>query len=273
MRRTVPVKNFLIGPGEPLAIVSGPCVIEDESHTLKCAYALKEMVSKLRLNLIFKASYDKANRSAIHSFRGPGPQEGLRILERVRSECDLPVLTDIHTPEEAVAAGQVCDLVQVPAFLCRQTDLLLAAGNTGRVVHVKKGQFMAPWDMGNVAEKIASTGNDKIILVDRGTCFGYNTLVSDMRGIPEMQKFGYPVTFDASHSVQAPGGLGSSSGGDRRFVPTLARAAVAAGCDCIFFESHNDPANAKSDAPIVLDHQDIPSLLRLLERLYDAVQV
>lgn len=266
------VKNFLIGKGQPLAIMSGPCVIESEEHTLRAAEALKKMFSKTKINFIFKSSYDKANRSSINSFRGPGLHEGLRILENVKKELDIPIITDVHTPHEAKIAAEVCDILQIPAFLCRQTDLIVAVACTGRVVNVKKGQFMAPWDMKNVVEKIRASGNQNIILTDRGTTFGYNNLVSDMRAIPIMQAFGVPVCFDATHSVQLPGGQGDSSGGQREFVPLLAKAAIASGVNCLFMESHPDPMHAKSDALSVLDFKDLPGLLSLLERLYNVVQ-
>ena len=266
--KKLPVKDFFIGEGEPLVIFSGPCVIEDEDHCLKAAEALKTMFAERNLKLIFKSSYDKANRSSIKSFRGPQLQEGLRILERVRRELDLAVVTDVHTPEEAAACGEVCEILQIPAFLCRQTDLLVAAGKTGKVVSVKKGQFMAPWDMGNAVEKIRSCGNEKVILVDRGTTFGYNYLVNDFRSIPIMQRFGVPVCFDATHSVQKPGGKGETSGGEREFCPLLAKAAVAAGVDFVFHGIHPNPAMAKSDADTVLDFKDLPPLLLKLEQHY-----
>lgn len=268
----IPVKNFLIGKGQPLAIMSGPCVIEGEEHTLLAAEALKKIFAKTSINLIFKSSYDKANRSSIHSFRGPGIEEGLRILEKVRKELDLPVITDVHTPEEAAAAGQVCDILQLPAFLCRQTDLIVAIAKTGKVVNAKKGQFMAPWDMKNVVEKCHAVGNPHVILTDRGTTFGYNNLVSDMRAIPIMQAFGVPVCFDATHSVQLPGGLGDSSGGQREFIPVLAKAAIASGANCLFMETHPDPKNAKSDAASVMDFKDLPPLLSVIEQLYHIIQ-
>ncbi len=267
----VHVRNIVIGPGQPLSIMCGPCVIESESHCLKAAETLKNIYSYHNIPLIFKSSYDKANRSAISSFRGLGLEEGLRILERVKKEFDLPIVTDIHTPEEAKAAGEVCDILQIPAFLCRQTDLLVAAANTGAVVSVKKGQFMAPWDMGNVVEKIRSTGNLNIILVDRGTTFGYNNLVSDFRSIPVMQRFGVPVCFDATHSVQLPGGCGTTSGGEREFIPVLARAAVAAGANCLFIEAHPEPSQAKSDASTVLGFDELELLLPVLKQLYSVV--
>jgi 2-dehydro-3-deoxyphosphooctonate aldolase (KDO 8-P synthase) len=262
------VKDFTIGDGQPLAIISGPCVIESEEHALRCAEALKKFFSKTKLNLIFKASYDKANRSSIHSFRGPGMEEGLRILEKIQKEFGLPVTTDVHLPTEATAAGQVVDIIQIPAFLCRQTDLLIAAAETGKAVSIKKGQFMAPWDMGNAVQKVRSAGNDNVLLMDRGTTFGYNNLVSDFRAIPIMKRFDVPVAFDATHSVQKPGGKGDSSGGEREFIPMLAKLAVVAGANCIFMETHPDPAHAKSDSESVLDYKDVPALLQQLEQLY-----
>lgn len=266
------LKNFFIGDKQRLVLISGPCVIESEEHTLHCAWALKKMTASLGMPLIFKASYDKANRSSYNSFRGPGIEEGLRILELVRSECDLPITTDIHSPEEARAAGEVCDILQIPAFLCRQTDLVTAAADTGRIVNVKKGQFLAPWDMKNVVDKIEAQGNKQIILTDRGTTFGYNNLVSDMRGIPIMQSLGYPVCFDASHSVQLPGGQGTSSGGQREFIPTLAKAAVASGCDMLFIESHPDPKSAKSDKDSVMPYDSLEKLLKEVSALNDLVR-
>ncbi len=268
----VPVGNFLIGPGQPLTLISGPCVIESEEHTLRCAEELQKLASAHNIQFVFKASYDKANRSSATSFRGPGIEEGLRILQKVKEEFGLPVTSDIHSPEEAKIAAQVCDIIQVPAFLSRQTDLIIAAGESGVVVNVKKGQFLSPWDMKNVVEKLLSTGNSKIILTDRGTSFGYNNLVSDFRGIPVMQSFGFPVCFDASHSTQLPGGLGSASGGQREFIPTLSKAAVAAGCNVLFIESHPTPATAKSDAATVLSFDSLKALLPILERLYEATK-
>lgn len=266
------LKNFFIGDKQRLALISGPCVIESEEHTLHCAWALKKMTTSLGMPLIFKASYDKANRSSYNSFRGPGIEEGLRILELVRSECDLPITTDIHSPEEARAAGDVCDILQIPAFLCRQTDLVTAAADTGKIVNVKKGQFLAPWDMKNVVDKIEAQGNKQVILTDRGTTFGYNNLVSDMRGIPIMQSLGYPVCFDASHSVQLPGGQGTSSGGQREFIATLAKAAVASGCDMLFIESHPDPKSAKSDKDSVMPYDSLEKLLKEVSALNDLVR-
>jgi 2-dehydro-3-deoxyphosphooctonate aldolase (KDO 8-P synthase) len=268
----VPIKNFFIGPTSPLVVMSGPCVIESEDHCLKAAEELKKMFDKHGVHLIFKSSYDKANRSSYHSFRGPGLQEGLRILQRVQEEFDLPVVTDVHSPEEAQVAGQICEILQIPAFLCRQTDLVVAAAETGAVVSVKKGQFLAPWDMENIVHKIVSVNNHNIILVDRGTTFGYNNLVSDMRSIPIMQRFGYPVCYDATHAVQKPGGLGSQSGGDREFISILAKAALAAGANCLFIESHPEPSKAKSDAASVMDFQDLDDLLPQFKELYELIQ-
>ncbi|WP_075883467.1 3-deoxy-8-phosphooctulonate synthase [Candidatus Protochlamydia sp. W-9] len=271
MRRIV-VKDFAIGPKEPLVIMSGPCVIESETHCLKAAETLKNMFEKYNVSLIFKSSYDKANRSAYDSFRGPGLEEGLRILERIQKEFGLAVVTDVHSPQEATTAGSVCEIIQIPAFLCRQTDLILAAAQTGAIVSIKKGQFLAPWDMENVIKKMESGGNSNIILVDRGTTFGYNNLISDMRGIPIMQELGYPVCFDATHSVQKPGGLGSKSGGDREFIPILAKAALAAGANCLFIESHPNPSEAKSDAASVMDFKDLDQLLPQFKELYELIQ-
>jgi 2-dehydro-3-deoxyphosphooctonate aldolase (KDO 8-P synthase) len=268
LMRNVKIKNFLIGKGQPLAVMCGPCVIESEVHCMRAAEFLKGLFSKRKINFIFKSSYDKANRSSHSSFRGPGLEEGLRILEKVKKELDLPVVSDVHSPEETSAAGEVLDILQIPAFLCRQTDLIVAAAKTGAAISVKKGQFLAPWDMKNIVQKVHSTGNQNLILVDRGTTFGYNNLVSDMRAIPIMQGFGVPVCFDATHSVQLPGGLGNESGGQREFIPVLAKSAIAAGANCLFMEAHPDPVNAKSDAAAVLDFKDLPALLTTLEKLY-----
>jgi 2-dehydro-3-deoxyphosphooctonate aldolase (KDO 8-P synthase) len=266
-----PLNDFIIGADQPLAIICGPCSMESEEHCLRCAEELQKIYSTASISLIFKSSYDKANRSSISSFRGLGIDEGLRVLEKIKREFGLPVTTDAHSPEEAKAVGSVCDIIQIPAFLCRQTDLLVAAGETGAIVNVKKGQFMAPWDMKNVVNKIRSTGNRKIILTDRGTMFGYNNLVSDMRCIPIMQDFGVPVCFDATHSVLLPGGRGDSSGGERKFVPTLAKAAIAAGVNCLFLEAHPDPAKAMSDADVVLPFALLPTLLAQLKSLYEVI--
>lgn len=268
----VTVRDFAIGEGCPLALMSGPCVIEGEAHCLKAAEYIKNVCSSRNINFIFKSSYDKANRSSIHSFRGPGLDEGLRILDKVKKEVDVPVVTDVHAPEQATAAADVVDILQIPAFLCRQTDLLVAAGKTGAIVSIKKGQFLAPWDMKNVIEKVQETGNDKVIAVDRGTSFGYNNLVTDLRAIPIMQGMGVPVCFDATHSVQLPGGLGNRTGGQREFIFLLAKGAVAAGVDCLFMEAHPDPDNAKSDAASQLDFKVLPSMLDKLIRLFEVVR-
>lgn len=264
----IQIKKICIGNDHPLTIMSGPCVIESEEQSLRAAEFLKKLFEKHQLNLIFKSSYDKANRSSFHSFRGPGLQEGLRILERIQKEFDLPVVTDVHSPEEARAAGEVIDILQIPAYLCRQTDLVVAAAETGAVVSVKKGQFLAPWDMENVIQKITSANNHNIILVERGTTFGYNNLVVDMCAIPQMQKLGYPVCFDATHGVQKPGGLGHQSGGARECIATLASAALSAGVDCLFIESHPNPSAAKSDASTVMDFKELEKLLPYFKELY-----
>lgn len=272
MRQSLFIKNLVIGPGQPLCIITGPCVIESEDHAFSCASKLKELLEKRPVSFIFKASYDKANRSSYQSFRGPGLEEGLRILERIQKELDVPVLTDVHSPEEASIAGQVCDVIQIPAYLCRQTDLLIAAGQSGAVVNVKKGQFLAPWDMHNVVEKLTSVDCHRILMTERGYSFGYNNLVSDMRSIPIMQGLGYPVCFDASHSVQLPGGLGTSSGGQREHIPTLAKAAVASGADSIFIESHPKPLEAKSDKASVFPLDQLGKLISQLEQIHELSQ-
>jgi len=269
--RKINVADFSIGDPKTFVLISGPCVIENEDRTLFSAEYLKKLSDKLQIPLIFKSSYDKANRTSVDSFRGPGLDQGLFILEKVKKEFNIPVVTDVHTPLEAVAAGQVCDVLQIPAFLSRQTDLLLAAAQTGKVVKVKKGQFMAPWDMEPVINKIASTGNENILLTDRGTMFGYNNLVTDIRAIPIMQGFGYPVCYDATHSVQLPGGRGTSSGGQREFVTTLSKAAIAAGCDALFIESHPDPSVAMSDKESQVPLDEMEPLLRMLKRIHTAV--
>lgn len=269
--KTVPIQNFRVGEKEPLAIISGPCIIESESHTLKCAETLVRLCSDLKLPLIFKASYDKANRSAFDSFRGPGLKEGLKILQKVKETFKIPLTTDIHEASHAAAVAEVCDILQIPAFLCRQTDLLLAAAHTKRVVNIKKGQFIAPWDMNNAVDKVISTGHHHLILTERGTCFGYNNLVSDMRSIPIMKEFGYPICFDASHSAQLPGGLGKQTGGQRQFIPTLAKAAIASGCHILFIESHPDPAHAKSDSTTVFPFDALKKLLQELIPLYHLI--
>lgn len=271
--KNLTIGRYSIGMNEPLAILAGPCVIESEEHTLLCAKELQKILQRFPFSFIFKASYDKANRSAIESFRGPGLEKGLKILEKVKKEFGLPVLTDVHSPEEAIAAAEVCDMIQIPAFLCRQTDLVAAVGRTKVAVNVKKGQFLAPWDMKNVVDKLLSCGNERILLTDRGTSFGYNNLVSDFRSIPIMQKIGFPVCFDATHSVQLPGGLGNMSGGQREFIPTLAKAAIAAGSNALFLECHPDPAHAKSDAASVMPFDQLDGFFSEIERIYQAVHL
>jgi 2-dehydro-3-deoxyphosphooctonate aldolase (KDO 8-P synthase) len=270
--KRIKVKDFFIGPKEPLALMTGPCVIESEMHAIETAGLLQEMLRPMGISFIYKSSYDKANRSSINSYRGPGLEKGLKILEKVKKTFDVPVLTDVHSPEEAIAAAAVCDILQIPAFLCRQTDLILAAAGTGAIINVKKGQFLAPWDMSNVVDKIRSMENENIILTDRGSSYGYNNLVSDMRAIPIMQQLGFPVCFDATHSVQLPGGLGTSSGGQREFIPILARAAIAAGANALFMESHPKPEEALSDKTSVLSLDEMPSLLHQLVQIYTIVQ-
>ena len=267
----IPIADFFLGEGEPLTVITGPCAIEGEEHCLRAAERLKEIFSGRRINFAFKSSYDKANRSSIHSYRGPGMEEGLRILARVKSELDIPVVTDVHSPKEAFAAAEVCDVIKTPAFLCRQTDLLVAAGQTGKPVMVVKGQFLAPWDMKNAIEKIQSTGNDKVFVVERGTTFGYNNLVADIRSVPITHQLGCPICFDAGHSVQLPGGLGEATGGNREYIPLLAKAFIAAGANAIYVESHPEPAKAKCDGPSVLDFNTMPALLDQLEAIYDIV--
>lgn len=266
------IKNFKVGPKEKLAVITGPCVIESEEHTFECAERLHEIFKDLDLHLIFKASYDKANRSSGDSFRGPGLEKGLSILKKIQEKFDVPVLTDVHTPEEAKLAAEVCDIIQIPAFLCRQTDLVLACAETKAVINIKKGQFLAPWDMLQIVKKIKSRGHHKMILTDRGSSFGYNNLVSDMRAIPIMQQLGYPVCFDASHSVQLPGGLGETSGGQREFIPTLAMSAIAAGANLLFIESHPNPEKALSDASSVFPMDQLKDFLSKIEKLYHTVQ-
>jgi len=265
--RAVPVAGLTIGGGAPLVLIGGPCAIEDERHALMMAERLQRITSDAGVPFIYKSSYDKANRSSVHSYRGPGLKEGLRILARVKETTGLPVLSDVHEVVEVEPAAEVLDVLQVPAFLCRQTDLLLACGRTRRPVNVKKGQFLAPRDMGNVVTKIRSTGNESILLTERGTSFGYNNLVVDFRGLPIMRGFGYPVVFDATHSVQLPGGAGDRSGGERQYVQALARAAVSVGVDALFMEIHEDPDRTMadgrplSDGPNMLRLDDLPRLL------------
>ena len=256
LQKTVKVGNIEIGENNPIAFITGPCQLENRDHAMMMADKISNLCAKNGAQFIFKASYDKANRSSISSARGIGMEEGLRILQDISREFNCPVITDVHEASQCQPASEAVDILQIPAFLCRQTDLLLAAGKTGKPVNVKKGQFMAPWDMWNVAEKIASTGNRDILLCERGTSFGYNTLVNDFRGLQTMAETGYPVIFDATHSVQQPSGQGNTSGGERQFVAGLARAACAMGVSGVFIETHQDPDNAPCDGPnmIAIDH-------------------
>lgn len=260
-----------VGRDAPLAVIAGPCVIESRDHTLRMADALARICRDVGVPYVFKSSYDKANRSSVDSYRGPGPADGLAILAEVRREMDVPVLTDVHLPDQAEAAAQVADCVQVPAFLCRQTDLLVAAGHTGRCVNVKKGQFMSPEEMGNVVAKIGSTGNRNVLLTERGTFFGYHRLVNDLTALPRMQAHA-PVVFDATHSCQLPGGQGTQSGGNRAYVGLLAQAAVAAGADALFLEVHDDPDQAKSDPATQYPLEQFADLLTRCLRLSEIVR-
>ena len=262
MVREVKVGDAIFGGGRPLVLIAGPCVIESLDHSLRIAEVLKGIASRLGIGLVFKASYDKANRTSVNSFRGPGIDAGLKILARVKSECGLPVLSDVHDLSQIAPAAEVLDVLQIPAFLSRQTDLLAAAGATGRVVNVKKGQFLAPWDMKNAVGKLESVGNRNILLTERGASFGYNNLVVDMRALPIMRETGCPVIFDATHAVQLPGGAGTASAGQRQFVGTLSRAAAGAGIDGLFWEVHEDPDRALCDGPNSLPLDQVEDQLR-----------
>ncbi|AQS48409.1 3-deoxy-8-phosphooctulonate synthase [Thioclava nitratireducens] len=262
--KDVKIGGLTVSNDRPLTVIAGPCQLESRDHAMMIAKEMARACDQAGAQFIFKASYDKANRTSLKGKRGLGIDAGLKILEEVRAEIGCPVLTDIHDAEQARIAGAVVDVIQIPAFLCRQTDLLLAAGETGCVVNIKKGQFLAPWDMPNVAEKVASTGNEKILLTERGTSFGYNTLVADMRGLPEMAKTGYPVIMDATHSVQQPGGQGGSSGGQREFAPVMARAAVSLGIAGVFIETHEAPDSAPSDGPNMIPLNQMPKLVQTL---------
>lgn len=269
--KTVKLRDFEIG-GNKLTIIAGPCAAESQEILDETAKGLKEITKKLGINFIFKSSFDKANRSSIYSYRGPGLEKGLEMLQAVKDKFDIPIVTDIHTPDQAEPVSKVVDMLQIPAFLCRQTDLLVAAAKTGKIVNIKKGQFLAPEQMGQLVKKVEDSGNDKILLTDRGCSFGYNNLVVDFRAIPIMQTFGYPVVFDATHSVQLPGAQGTSSGGDRRFVPTLAKAAVAAGANALFFEVHPDPEKAKCDGPNMLYLKDAENVFRICKEIFELVR-
>ena len=256
--------NFEIANDQPFTLIAGPCQLESEKHALDVSKELKKITSDLKINLIYKTSFDKANRTSLNGKRGMGLEKSLSIFDKIRKEVGVPVLTDIHTAEQCSLVAEHVDVLQIPAFLCRQTDLLIAAAKTGKIINVKKGQFLAPWDMANVIKKLEDSGNKNILLTERGASFGYNTLVSDMRALPIMAKFGYPIVFDATHSVQQPGGMGEKSGGQREFVPYLARAAIAVGVGVVFMETHEDPDNAPSDGPNMVPLSEMKSLLKKL---------
>jgi 2-dehydro-3-deoxyphosphooctonate aldolase (KDO 8-P synthase) len=256
-----------IGAGRPLAVIAGPCVIESRDSALRHAAALKKTAERVGVPYVFKSSYDKANRSSVNSFRGPGLSKGLEILAEVKKQLGVPVLTDVHEIDQVSAVKDVAEILQIPAFLCRQTDFVVAVAKSGNVVNVKKGQFLAPWDMANVIEKIRSAGNEQILLTERGASFGYNNLISDMRSLVVMRDLGYPVVFDATHSLQLPGGLGNASGGERKYIPALARAGVAAGVDALFMEVHEDPDHALSDGPNSLALERFENLLRSVKAI------
>ena len=269
--KIIKLKDFEIG-GDKLTILAGPCVAESMEILDETACGLKEITQKLGINFVFKSSFDKANRSSITSYRGPGIEKGLEMLQAIKEKYDLPIVTDIHTPDQADVAAQVADIVQIPAFLCRQTDLLVAAAKTGKIVNIKKGQFLAPEQMGSLVKKVEDSGNHQILLTDRGCSFGYNNLVVDFRAVPIMQSFGYPVVFDATHSVQLPGAQGTCSGGDRRFVPTLAKAAMAAGANVLFFEVHPDPDKGLCDGPNMIALDKAEELFKICKDIFKLVR-
>jgi len=272
MTKRVNIKNISVGKGCPLVFIAGPCVIESYESCLELAEKLKIIFESQKVSFIFKASYDKANRTSVNSYRGPGVKEGMKILSDIKKRLDIPVLSDVHCKEDIPTVAGILDVIQIPAFLCRQTDLILSAGETGKPINIKKGQFLAPWDMKAVVEKIQSTGNEDILLTERGTCFGYNNLVSDMRSLVIMRELGYPVIYDATHSVQLPGGQGNASGGERNMVAPLARAAVATGCDGVFLEVHETPEKALSDASTILPLKDLSVLLKQVLEIHKVVQ-
>ena len=263
----VKCSNFEIANNKPFTLIAGPCQLENEEHALKISSELKKITSDLGVNLIYKTSFDKANRTSLKGKRGMGLEKSLPIFDKIRKEVGLPVLTDVHSAEQCSLVAKHVDVLQIPAFLCRQTDLLIAAAKTGKIINVKKGQFLAPWDMANVIKKIEESGNKNILITERGASFGYNTLVSDMRALPIMSRFGFPIVFDATHSVQQPGGMGEKSGGQREFVPHLARAAIAVGVGAIFMETHEDPDNAPSDGPNMVPLNEIKALLKKLTEI------
>ena len=262
----VKCSNFEIGNDKPFTLIAGPCQLENEEHAIKISSELKKITNELGINLIYKSSFDKANRTSLKGKRGMGLEKSLPIFDKIRKEVGVPVLTDVHSAEQCAVVSKHVDVLQIPAFLCRQTDLLIAAAKTGKIINVKKGQFLAPWDMSNVIKKIEESGNRNILITERGASFGYNTLVSDMRALPIMSKLGFPIVFDATHSVQQPGGMGEKSGGQREFVPYLARAAIAVGVGAIFLETHEDPDNAPSDGPNMVP---LDKLEKLLSQLFE----
>lgn len=273
MTKEVKIGNVRIGGRNPFVLIAGPCVIESEKGSMRMAGRIKEIAEEVGIPFIFKSSYDKANRTSADSYRGPGLKKGLKVLRRIKERFDIPVTSDIHCRSEVEEAAKVLDLLQIPAFLCRQTDLLIQAAKTGRPVNVKKGQFLSPWDIKNIIKKIKAAGNDKIIITERGTTFGYNNLVSDFRSILIMKKEGYPVCYDASHSVQKPGGLGFKSGGEKEFIPALSRAAIACGADALFIEVHENPKKALSDGPNMLEISELKDLLRHLKAIEEVTEL
>lgn len=272
MTKEIKVGTVKIGDKNPIVLISGPCVIESEGHALEHAKTLKDICKRLDVGFIFKSSYDKANRSSIKSYRGLGIDDGLEILAKIKKDLDIPVLSDVHCRVELDKAREVLDVIQIPAFLCRQTDFIIEIAKTKKVVNIKKGQFLAPWDMKNILEKIESTGNKKIIITERGTTFGYNNLVSDLRSLDILSGFGYPVVYDGTHSVQLPGGEGNASGGERRFVPGLSRAAAAMGCDGLFLEVHKEPDKAPCDGPNMIDFKTLEKLLKDVKKIDSIVR-
>lgn len=271
MTRTINIGNVKVGGGNPLVLIAGPCVIESEKSALRHAATLKDIASAAGMPLIFKSSYDKANRTSVESFRGPGLKTGLSILKKVKKQLNIPVLSDVHCKSEVKAAAAVLDILQIPAFLSRQTDLIVTVASSGKAVNIKKGQFLAPWDIRHIIKKIEKAGNRRILITERGVSFGYNNLVSDFRSLLIMKEFGYPIIYDATHSVQIPGGLGDRSGGEKKFIPYLAMAAVACGADAIFLEAHEDPDRAPSDGPNMVKLSDLASLIRKLKAVKKAV--
>jgi len=263
----VKCNNFEIANNKKFTLIAGPCQLESEDHAIKISSELKKITDDLKINFIYKTSFDKANRTSLKGKRGLGLDKSLPIFDKIRNEVGVPVLTDVHTAEQCSIVAKHVDVLQIPAFLCRQTDLLIAAAKTGKIINVKKGQFLAPWDMANVIKKIEDSGNRNILITERGASFGYNTLVSDMRALPIMSKFGFPIVFDATHSVQQPGGMGEKSGGQREFVPYLARAAIAVGIGAIFMETHEDPDNAPSDGPNMVPLKEVKTLLKKLTEI------